>query len=331
MVILRAQILSALLGLSIPALFAQSSSPTIRTSVRLVTVPTLVFSKDGRLISGLDAKDFRVFDNTHEVRIALDTFSIPVSVVVAVQANQDVREYLSFIARAGTVVESLMLGESGEAAVIAYRDDVAVMKPFETGEVDSTLRKISASGRDAHVLDAGWHGLTLLKRRPAGRARFLIFIGQPMDSGSETTLQLLKEAADKENVTVFAITLPEFGKAFVSDNVSLQGVDRSERGGYRASVNLGALIAALSRSSKAEDGVDPFSVLTAATGGTQVHIRKQREFEEAISAIGEELRSAYQLSFSPGESQPGYHAIKVEVDVPAAILFSRPGYWQVNE
>jgi hypothetical protein len=223
-----------------------------------------------------------------------------------------------------------MLGESGEAAVLAYRDDVAVVKPFETGEVQSALRKISASGRDAHMLDAGWHGLTLLKQRPARRARFLIFIGQPMDSGSEITLPFLKEAADKENVTVFAITLPEFGKAFVSDNFSLQGVDRSERGGFRASVNLGALIAALSRSSNADAGTDPFSVLTAATGGTHVHIRKQREFEEAISAIGEELRSAYQLSFSPGESQPGYHAIKVEVDVPGANLFSRPGYWQVN-
>jgi VWFA-related protein len=331
MVILRAQILSALLGLGIPALFAQSSSPTIRTSVRLVTVPTLVFSKEGRLIPGLDAKDFRVFDNTHEVRIALDTFSAPVSVVLAVQANTDVREYLSFIVRTGTVIESLMLGESGEAAVIAYRDDVAVVKPFETGEVQSALRKISASGRDAHMLDAGWHGLTLLKQRPAGRARFLIFIGQPMDSGSETTLQLLKDAADKENVTVFAITLPEFGKAFVSDNFSLQGVDRSERGGFRASVNLGALIAALSRSSNADAGTDPFSVLTAATGGTQVHIRKQRELEEAISAIGEELRSAYQLSFSPGESQQGYHAIEVEVDVPDAVLYSRPGYWLVKE
>jgi len=324
----RAQIVSAMLAFGIPALLAQSSSPTIRTSVRLVTVPTLVFSKDGRLIPGLDAPDFRVFDNGRQMRGTLDTFSIPVSVVVAVQANTDVREYLSFIVRAGAVIESLMLGESGEAAVIAYRDDVAVVKPFETGEVQSAIRKISATGRDAHMLDAGWRGLTLLRQRPAGRARFLIFIGQSMDSGSETTLQSLKEAADKENVTVFAITLPKFGKAFVSDNFSLQGVDRSERGGYRASVNLGALIAALSRSSNADAGTDPFSVLTAATGGTQVHIRKQREFEEAISAIGEELRSAYQLSFSPGESQPGYHAIKVEVDVPDAVLFSRPGYWQ---
>jgi VWFA-related protein len=230
--------------------------------------------------------------------------------------------------KTGTVIESLMLGESGEAAVLAYRDDVAVVKPFEAGEVQSALRKISATGRDAHMLDAGWRGLMLLRQRPAARARFLIFIGQPMDSGSEASLASLKEAADRDNVTVFAITLPEFGKAFVSDNFSLE---EGGRGGFKANVNLGALITALSRSSNADDGADPFSVLTAATGGTQVHIRKQREFEEAISAIGEELRSAYQLSFSPGESQPGYHAIKVEVDVPDAKLFSRPGYWQVNQ
>jgi hypothetical protein len=149
-----------------------------------------------------------------------------------------------------------------------------------------------------------------------------------MDTGSEVTLPSLKEAADKDNVTVFAITLPEVGKAFVSDNFSLEG---AERGGFKASVNLGAIIAALSRSRKTREGTDPFSVLTAATGGTQVHIRKQREFEEALSAIGEELRSSYQLSFSPRSSEPGYHVIKVEVDVPFATLFSRPGYWQVTE
>jgi VWFA-related protein len=327
----RARIVEIFLAFSIPALLAQSTTPTIRTSVRLVTAPTLVFSKEGRLIPGLEATDFRVFDNGHLQKVALDTSSVPVSVAIAIQANQDVREYLSFIGRAGTVIESLMLGESGEAAVITYRDEIAVVKPFETGEVQSTLRKISASGRDAHMLDAGWRGLTLLRQRPASRARFLIFIGQPMDSGSEISLQFLKEAADRDNVTVFAVTLPEFGKAFVSDNFSISALPKDDRGGFRASVNLLALLTALSRSSAAEAGADPFSVLTAATGGTQVHIRKQKEFEEAISAIGEELRAAYQLSYAPGSNDAGYHTIKVEVDVPDATVFSRPGYWLVRE
>jgi len=330
----RPRIVASFLASSVLALFAQSTMPTIRTSVRLVTAPTLVFSKEGRLIPGLEASNFRLFDNGRPQKVALDTAAIPVSVAIALQANQDVREYLPFIAKAGTVIESLLLGESGEAAVITYRDEAEVVKPFETSDtsdVQSILRKVSAHGRDAHMLDAGRRGLELLRQRSAGRARFLIFIGQPMDCGSETTLPSLQEAADRDNVTVFAITLPEFGKAFVSDNFSLAALPKADRGGYQASVNLLALITALSRSSMAEAGADPFSVLTAATGGTQVHIRRQKEFEEAISAIGEELRSAYQLSYSPGTNEAGYHTIKVEVDVPNATVFSRPGYWWGNE
>jgi hypothetical protein len=206
-----------------------------------------------------------------------------------------------------------------------------MVKPFETGEVSPTLRRLSPYGRESHLLDAGLRGLTLLKGRPPGRARFLIFIGQPMDNGSATTLPFLKGAVEGENVTVFAITLPEFGKAFVSDNFSLGPVPQEARGGFQASINLGAVLAALSRSSHADAGTDPFSVLIAATGGTQVHVRKQKEFEEAISAIGEQLRSAYQLSYSPASHEPGYHTIKVAVDVPDATVFSRPSYWRAVE
>ena len=300
-------------------------------SVRLVTAPTLVFSKEGRLVPGLEAADFRIFDNGQLQKVMLDASSAPLSVAIAIQANQDVREYISFIVRAGTVIESLLLGESGEAAIIAYRDDVTIVKPFETRELQSALREISATGRNAHMLDAGLRGLTLLRQRPARRTRVLIFIGQPMDSGSEVSLRFLKEAADKDNVAVFAITLPEFGKAFVSDNFSLSALPSDDRGGYKASVNLGALLSAVSRSSRAESSDDPLSALTAATGGTQVHVRKQKEFEEAISAIGEELRSAYQLSYSPRSNDAGYHTIKVDVDVPYAAVFSRPGYWRDSD
>jgi VWFA-related protein len=305
--------------------------PPIRVPVRLVTVPTLVFSQEGKLIPGLQATDFRIFDNGYPQRAAVDTWYSPVSVVIAIQANRDVREYLSFIAKTGSIIESLLLGESGEAAVLTYRDEVTVVKPFETGDVQSALRKITPSGLDAHMLDAAWQGLTLLKQRPLGRARFLILIGQPMDSGSRIGLPSLKEMADRDNVTVLAITLPEFGKAFISDNFSLGPLPKADRGGYIASVNLLPLISALSRSASAEAGTDPFSVLTAATGGTQVHIRKQKELEEAISAMGIELRSAYQLSYSPSTREAGYHTIKVEVDVPYARTFARPGYWRGSE
>ena len=35
----------------------------------------------------------------------------------------------------------------------------------------------------------------------------------------------------------------------------------------------------------------------------------------------------YLLSYYAGSAEPGYHALKVEVDVPGAKVYSRPGYW----
>jgi VWFA-related protein len=305
-------------------IFAQQGS-TIRVPVRLVNVPTLVFSKDGRLIPGLQATDFRVYDNGHLQKVALDATSAPVSVAVAVQVNQDVRSYVPFIAKAGSVIEALLAGESGETALIAYNDDVTVIKAFDN------LRKIPTTGRQARMIDAGLRGIALLKERPASRARVLLFIGQPIDSGSEPSLASLKEAAEKTNVTVYALTLPQVGKAFVSDTVTLSGVSAQEKGGFKAGLDLGRLIEVLGRGSKAEEGADPFSILTAATGGTQIHFRKQRELESAIATIGVELRSAYLLSYYPSSTEPGYHAINIEVDIPGARLHSRPGYFSASE
>jgi VWFA-related protein len=256
--------------------------PTIRVPVRLVSIPTLVFSSDNRLISGLEVKDFRVLDNGRRQNIALDATYSSVTVAIAIQTNQDIREYLRFISKVSSVFEALLVGESGEAAVITYADEVSILKPFDGGDLSSALHGLTVAGRSARMLDAGWRALTLLRERQSSRARFLVLIGQPLDSGSETNLKALRDAAETNNVTVFAITLPEVGKAFVSDNLSLSA---AERGGFRASVNLGKLISVLNHSAESAAGTDPFSELTVATGGAQFHIRKQNELEQAIAAI----------------------------------------------
>jgi hypothetical protein len=241
--------------------------------------------------------------------------------------NQDVRTYVPFIARAGSVIDALLTGESGETAVITYGDEVTVVKPFATGDVQSTLQNLAADGARARMIDAGLRAVSLLRERPGSRARVLLFIGQPTDIGSESPLSALKERAERENVTVYALALPEFGKAFVSDTFSLQGVSREEKGGFRGGVDLGNLVAVLRRGSHAEKHADPFSILTAATGGTQLHFRKQKELEDAIATIGVELRSAYLLSYYADSTESGYHTVKIEVDMPGAKAFSRPGYW----
>ena len=307
-------------------LHAQLPTPTIRVPVRLVTAPALVFSQDGSPISGLEQSAFRLFDNGDPQRVRLDTSSTRRSVVLAIQVNQDVRSYLPFIAKAGSAVEALLLGETAEAAIITYSHYVSIIKPFDSGEISGSFRKVLANGTEARMSDAGALALDLLKTRESGHTRILIFIGQPVEVGSTFPLDSLRERAERESVGVYAITLPLLGRAIVSDVLSIDGLPR-ERGGVRANVNLGKLVPALGRGASSQDGSNPFSILTTATGGVQQAIRNQQEFERAIADLGIELQSVYSLSYSPSSTEPGYHKIRIEVDVPGARVQARPGYW----
>jgi VWFA-related protein len=315
-------------GLGLAALLGAQQIPTIRVPVRLVTLPTLVFSKESRILPGLQTADFRVLDNGRVQTLSLDESATPVSIALAVQVNRDVREYVPFIARVGSAVDALLVGATGESAVVTYGSEVTVVKPFDGKDVQSALRTISASGKPARMIDAGIRALDLLAKRSRKRARVLLFIGQPMDGGSESKLRSLQQGAERENVAVYALTLPEAGKAFVSDTFSLQGVSFGEKGGFRAGIDLATLISVLNRNTNAGMATDPFSSLTAATGGTQIRFRKQRELEDGIAAIGVELRSLYVLSYYPTSSDAGYHTVKIEVDVPGAQVYARPGYWR---
>ena len=304
---------------------AAQAQVTIRVPVRLITAPTLVFTEDGRLIPDLKAADFRLYDNDRLQKISLEAASSPVSVVMVVDTNPDVRAYLPFIAKVGSVVETLVAGEGGESALITYNNEVKVVKPFASGDLQQVLRGIAARGYRARSIDAGMYAIRLLRDRPPAQSRVLLFVGQPIDDGSESTLAALQEEAEKTNVTIFALALPEIGKNFVSDTFTLQGLPQ-ERGGYIAGTDLLKLVSVVSRTIEAAAGSDPFTTLTAATGGTLLHFRKQAELEGVLAAVGVQLRSSYLLSYYGNAEEAGRHTIRVEVNIPGAKAHTRAGW-----
>jgi hypothetical protein len=139
--------------------------PPIRVPVRLVSVPALVFSRDNQLIPGLQISNFQILDNGRPQSIRLEAVSAPISLAVVIQVNSDVRQYVPFIAKTGSAIDALIAGESGEVAVIAYSDDVPVIKPFGVGDVLSAVKTISSSGRSARMTDAGVRATKLLAER----------------------------------------------------------------------------------------------------------------------------------------------------------------------
>lgn len=317
----RSTSIAILMLLAMPIIVGGQAN-TIRVPVRVVVVPTLVFAK-GHYVDGLQAGDFRLYDAGRPQQFKLETDDLPVSAVVAIQSNRDVREYIPFISKIGNLLENSIAGADGRVAVLSYNDAISVLKPFGAGNVSSSVKQLSAGGSDARMIDAGLQAIKMLGEVKTATTRVLLFVGQTMDRGSKMHLDALRSAAERENVAIYCLKLPEAGKAFIADSLSFAEKDGS---GMQVGIELTKGIPALRRTEQAKLRRDPFTILSTATGGVEIPFRKQQQLENGLIAIGASLRSRYLLSYSPDAIKPGYHEIRVQVDKPGVTVYSRPGY-----
>jgi hypothetical protein len=124
------------------------------------------------------------------------------------QADLEVRRPAKYIAKVGSVMEAHLVGATGRAAVIAYNGEIRTLKPFGSGDVREAFQMLTPKGFDSHMIDAGMQAIAMLKQRPRTHARVLLFIGQPFDHGSKTSWAEFEAEADRENVSIYALTLP---------------------------------------------------------------------------------------------------------------------------
>ncbi len=117
--------------------------PTIKANVPLVLVPVTVTDKKGVSIDGLKVEDFIVTDDGVRQNVHMDTSDTvlaPISLVVAVQCSGISAAVLAKINRVGGMIQPLVVGERGRAAVIAFDDDVRVFQDFTADRRKSAWR-----------------------------------------------------------------------------------------------------------------------------------------------------------------------------------------------
>src|SRR5271157_3498062 len=118
------QTMSRFLTLLLWSSFALAQAPEpasdepIRVPVNVVIAPTTVTDKVGDFVTGLQPGDFSLFDKGHQQKIMVDVNYRPISMVVAVQANNMVEDILPKIQKMGNVLDALVVGQAGEVAVI---------------------------------------------------------------------------------------------------------------------------------------------------------------------------------------------------------------------
>jgi VWFA-related protein len=315
---------SALL-IAVSAGFAQAPA-VIRVPVRVVTVPTAVLSNGRQYVRGLQAGDFRLFDNDRSQNLHLDYVDEPLSIAIAVQTSDAVRAWLPAVRRVPSMVEALLLGETGEASLSTFGDEVKLIQPSTAGSalLDKAFRSVSAAGNKSQCLDAVVSAAEQLEQVSAQRRRVILLIAQSGDAGSRASLRDVLHELELNNIAVYSLVMPRVGKDLVQKTVAVQGVYGT---GIMAGFDLGKLIPEVYRAGKAAAGQDDLTIMTSETGGRQIPFRNLHDLETGISTIAEELHTEYLLSYPPDHFEPGYHRIRVEVKRPEFVVRARPGYY----
>lgn len=330
---------------------ADSAPTRITTTVRNVVAEATVFDRDDNFVSGIRPDQFRLFDNGKEQNIHVDEAFIPISMVIAIQCNSEVDKILPQVNRIGNLISPLLLGQQGEAAVLAFDSRLRTLQDF-TGDPDkitAAVKKIQSGSMSAHMVDAVDQAVIMLKTRDKNRRRIILLISESRDQGSsgrgrETLIEL-----QVNNVTLYAVPMSRLvGKLTappddprVDNNPPAM---HSLPGGFAPtptsvmqtygtdgnSAQFMPLLVEIYKDAKAIFKTNPMEVFTKGTGGQEFSFYGGRGLEQAIQRIGEELHSEYTLSYAPNNPEEGgFHKIGIDVTGHPEVrkVMTRPGYW----
>ncbi len=301
---------------------AAAQETTIRTRVRLVVTPATVTDKEGHFVDGLLASDFIVLDNGKPQSVQMETSDIaltPISLVIAVQATELSGPALAKIRKVGSLIEPLVTGEHGAAAVVSFTDEVRLLEDFtnDAGRIGGAFRKLKIGGDEARSIDAVADAIERLRTRPSESRKIVLLISESRDRGSKAALPEVLQSAQRANVTIYPLTFSVHATPWTSKP---EDAPPASGGGL---ITLMVELARLGKSSTAGE-------MARFTGGRSSSFLTLRGLERDIARIGEELHSQYILSFTPVQSEGGSELHRLEVTVkgrPELIVQTRPGYW----
>ena len=330
----------------------QQADDTLRfvTTVQQVTAPVLVYDASGNYVNGLKPSQFHLFDNGKEQDIQVDEAFQPISMVIAIQANSAVEHMLPTINRIGNLMGPLILGERGEAAVIAFDHRIRVMQDFTSDpeKITEAVKKIMPGSSSSHMVDAVEAGDRMLRKRPQSRRRVILLISEVRDNGSEARGRETLVNLQLDSVAVYPVDIsrmlsslnppmpwprpdnrPPAMSPVPSNQPATPNTVMQTYGTNGNSAEFMPLLMEIYKDAKAIFKSNPPHVFAKGTGGTEYSYYKGRGLEQAIQDIAEQLHSEYVISYRPNNlMEGGFHQISLAIDSPLAKRYqTRPGYW----
>lgn len=292
---------------------AQNPDDVIRVDTELVAFEVTVTDKDGKPVRGLDAKDFKLFENGVERQI--DFFepirrqneNRPLSIVFALDVSGSMTtDELTQLQSALQKFVKRLADYNSYFAVMTFGMEVKTLQSFtnKPPKLEKTFEKIlrDQEGLSTHAYDAVDEAIRLLRKKSPPtlknqlpkKAVILITDGFPV--GDTVSPKTVIERANNAETTVYSVLLPSFSR--------LQG-------------NKKPLLTLLEASG-----------LVEKTGGKTFYVN-ENNFDPLFKSLEEEITSSYVLAFYPkteARKDGKFNEVRIETPNNLKIRQNRTGY-----
>lgn len=284
------------LGAAALLLASRPAAQTFRGGIETVEVTVTVTDATGRLVGGLTAADFEVFDDGDAQPLTyFNGERVPLSLGLLVDASDSMRGQPMVDARAALshfVGDLLDVGDEVFVRAFNHRPHEATPWTRPPATMRDALMSHVPSGGTA-IYDSIVTSLELFGRRRNGRAA-LVVISDGADTASDTTLRQARDRLRGTDAFVYAIAIDAEGTQRRSTRVNPEALRE----------------------------------LTAPTGGYTEVVASAADLPAATERLAQELNAQYTIGYAAPRPPDGkWHAIRVRARTPGLVARSRRGYF----
>jgi VWFA-related protein len=321
----------ALAGVIVIAV-AKAQAP-IKVSVNEVIVPVTVTDEKGRYVSNLTKSDFKIFDENKEQQI--DFFSHeqsqPVVIGFLIDTSNGMMIHWDKYKEAATeLMLNLLPGDKRYSGYLISYGTTAELVADTSSDSEKMVAKMSRikPGGGAALYDAIYMACTSRKTvrgEPYEPRRVVVVIGDGHDTASRKSLKEVIEIAQRNLVTVYAMSSVAFG--FHTDGEENLTELTAETGGKVETPLNNAYKDVAGYLSQPSDAGN--YALTVGTGGYTAEISSA--IFRSVATLSGEITSQYVIRYTPDVAPASearqFRRIKVAVNLPGVELRYRNGYY----
>ncbi len=286
---------------------------TFQTSTRMVLVPVTVTDHDGKTITGLQPRDFNIFDDQVPQQIvSFGTQDAPCSAGLVLDISGSMHSTIGAV-KDGALAFVKSANQSDEFLLLTVSTSPAASPDFttDTGAIEENIAYTRPGGFTA-LIDTVYLGLNQM-RRARNPQRALVIISDGMDNHSRYSKGELLRAALEADVQIYTIIIDNGAGGSSANTVPFRPSMIKKPGDQGAD----------------RQGPSLLEELAEKTGGLSFHARNATEARQGMVKASQALRNQYVIGYQPADSDPSgkLHRIRVKSTVPKVTVHARSAYY----